>query len=61
MRRSQSAHVNIRRLRKSKGILLAAAIRHKSRGNKHAEVHAIGHRVYCKSTIGAVHKLASIP
>jgi uncharacterized Zn-finger protein len=57
MRRSQSAHVNTRRLRKAKGILLAAAMPHKSRGNKHAELRAISHRVYCESTyVGYTHK-----
>jgi len=61
MRRSQSAHVSMRRLRKSKGILLAGLIWHKSRGNKPAEVQAIGHRVYCRSIIGAMHTLANIP
>jgi MOSC domain-containing protein YiiM len=44
MRRLQSAHVNTRRLRKAKGILLAAAMPHKSRGDEPAEVRAIDHR-----------------
>jgi hypothetical protein len=60
MRRSQSAHVNTRRLRKAKGILLAAAIRHKYEAINLAAVHAMAHRVYCKSAIGAMHTQVSI-
>jgi len=61
MRRSQSAHVNTRWLRKAKGILLAPAMRHKSRENKTSEGRSITHRVYCKSITGPVYTLASIP
>jgi len=60
MRRSQSAHVNTRRLRKAKGILLAAAMRHKYAAITLAAVQAITHRVYCKSAIGVMHTQVSV-
>jgi hypothetical protein len=51
--------VNIRRLKKVEGILLAAAMRHKSRGKKATAFYDIIHRVYCKSTIDPVQGRAS--
>src|ERR1700731_77628 len=55
MARSQCAQVNARRLRKAKGILLAAAMRHKSRDNNPLKFTPMGHRVYLKSVISAAH------
>ena len=59
MVRSQCAQVNVRRLRKAKGILLAAAMRHKSRDNNPIKFTLL-FIAYTASIIGAAHTPASI-